>query len=294
MPERRDLSFASGDGRCAGWFYSAEDAAESAPCVVMAHGFGAQKEGRLDAFARRFAEAGMPVLVFDYRHFGESTGEPRQLIDIGRQHADWQSAVAHARALEAVDPERIALWGSSFSGGHVIWIAARDERIATVVSQVPHTSGPATLKEAGPVRLARMTIAGFRDQVGSLFGRVHRMPIVGAPGTLAAMTNDDADTAYRGMYPDGFEFRNSIPARIMLRFGSYSPGREAKRVRCPMLVIVGDADRITPPAPAREAAEQAPRGELLSFGGRHFDIYRGPDFEWAVGREAEFLRRALA
>ncbi len=294
MPNRLDISFPSGGGRCSGWLYPPPEGGERVPCVVMAHGFGACKEGRLDAFAERFAAAGMAALVFDYRHFGTSTGEPRQLIDIGRQHEDWQSAVAHARTLESVDPDRIALWGSSFSGGHVIWVAAHDDCVAAVVSQVPNSSGPATLKEAGPVRVSLLALAGIRDQVGSLFGRGHRMPIVGPPGTLAAMTSDDADAAYPAMYPEGFDFRNSTPARIMLRFGSYSPGREAKRVRCPLLVIVGDADTITPPAPARKASEQAPRGELLSFPGRHFDIYRGPDFEWTVSKEAEFLQRTLA
>lgn len=118
----------------------------------MAHGFGALKEGRLDAFAERFAAAGMAALVFDYRHFGTSTGEPRGLMHMDRQHDDWQAAVAHARTLERVDPERIALWGSSNSGGHVIWVAARDPRIAAVVSQVPHTDGLATMGAAGPRR----------------------------------------------------------------------------------------------------------------------------------------------
>jgi uncharacterized protein len=293
VPRREDIEFESGAGRCCGWLYPVE-ADEPAPCVVIAHGFGACKEARLDAFAERFVPAGFAALVFDYRHFGASTGTPRQLIDIRSQHEDWQAAVAHARGLEGVDPGRIALWGSSFSGGHVIWVAARDGRIAAVVSQVPHTSGPATLREAGPLPLARMILAGLRDGIGGWFGRVHRMPIVGPPGTLAAMTGDDAATAYPGMYPEGFEFDNSIPARIMLRFGSYSPGREAGRVRCPMLVIVGDSDTITPPGPARKAAAEAPRGELLCFPGRHFDIYRGPDFEWAVERELTFLVRTLA
>ena len=95
-----------------------------APCIVLAHGFGALKEGRLDAYAERFAAAGYAALVFDYRHFGESEGEPRQLLDVRRQHEDWHAAVAFARGADGVDPERVALWGSSFSGGHVIHVAA--------------------------------------------------------------------------------------------------------------------------------------------------------------------------
>ena len=98
--------------------------------MVLAHGFGGVKEARLDAYAERFAAAGYAALVFDYRHFGDSGGEPRLLIDIGRQQADWRAAIAFARALEGVDGERIALWGTSFSGGHVIELAA-DGRTTT-------------------------------------------------------------------------------------------------------------------------------------------------------------------
>ncbi len=73
------------------------------PCVVMAHGFGGTRTARLDAFAERFAAAGLAAVVFDYRYFGDSTGEPRQLIDIKRQIDDWRAAVAFTRTLPEVD-----------------------------------------------------------------------------------------------------------------------------------------------------------------------------------------------
>ena len=74
------------------------------------------REQRLDAFAERFAAAGLAALVFDYRHFGASEGEPRQLLDVKRQLTDWRSAVAYARGLAGVDGDRVAVWGTSFSG----------------------------------------------------------------------------------------------------------------------------------------------------------------------------------
>jgi pimeloyl-ACP methyl ester carboxylesterase len=260
----------------------------------MAHGFAAQKEGRLDAFAERFAAAGFAVLVFDYRHFGLSSGEPRRLVDVGRQHEDWRAAVEHARGLEGIDPERIALWGTSYSGGHVLWLAARDPRIAAVVAQSPHTSGPATMGSIEPRRLLWMGAAGLRDQLRAVLGRPpHYVPIVGPPGSYAGMTTDDAARGYPALYPPGFDFRNEFGARALNRVGTYSPGRGAPRIACPLLVIVADRDRITPAKPARRAARRAPRGELESFPGTHFEIYHGERFEWAVARETEFLRAAL-
>ena len=86
---------------------------------------------------------GWPALVFDYRHFGDSDGQPRQLLDIGRQLDDWRAAIAFARSLEELDGDRIGLWGTSFSGAHAVAVAEEDERLRAVVSQVPFTDGRA-------------------------------------------------------------------------------------------------------------------------------------------------------
>ena len=78
MSEREDLTFPSGEDTCAAWLYRPDGAEGPVPCIVMAHGFTATREDRLPAYAERFAAAGMAVLLFDYRHFGDSTGEPRR------------------------------------------------------------------------------------------------------------------------------------------------------------------------------------------------------------------------
>ena len=116
LAARRELYFASGTDRCHAWLYEPKAAdAGPPPVIVMAHGLGAIKALRLSAFAEHFQAAGYACLVFDYRHFGDSEGEPRQLLDIGRQQDDYRAAVAYARGRGEIDPARIALWGSSFS-----------------------------------------------------------------------------------------------------------------------------------------------------------------------------------
>src|SRR5256885_7139289 len=117
---RVDVVFKSGGLNCASWLYRPEGDGPH-PCVILAHGFGGIREMRLDAYASCFAQAGLAALVFDYRHFGASEGEPRHLLDPtlrgafgasgvpGRQLEDWAAAIAYARTLEGVDPERIAL-----------------------------------------------------------------------------------------------------------------------------------------------------------------------------------------
>src|SRR4051795_2817325 len=121
---REDVTFDSGGLRCAAWVYRPEEGGERA-AVVLGHGLGAVRARGLDGYGRRFAQAGFVAIAFDYRHFGDSEGEPRALIDIGRQLEDWAAAIAFARALEGVDATRVAVWGTSFGGGHAIATAAR-------------------------------------------------------------------------------------------------------------------------------------------------------------------------
>jgi uncharacterized protein len=290
--QREDVRFRSGSEACACWLYRPAGAAGAVPCIVLAHGFGALKEGRLDAYAERFAGAGYAALVFDYRHFGESGGEPRQLVHTARQHEDWQAAIAFARGLDGIDSDRVVAWGTSNSGGHVIHVAARDERLAAAVSQVPHTSGTATVRQLGLRRGLGLTWLGLVDAARAAAGRPPRyMPTVGPPGSLAAMTADDAATGYAAMYPEGFQWRNEVAARIMLTYALYSPGRDAGRVACPILFCVGTEDHITPTEPALKAARAAPRGELVTYTLSHFEIYRGEAFERAVADQLEFLGR---
>src|ERR1700733_5677776 len=123
MAQREEIKFISGSDRISAWLYRPEgpdspDLEGPAPLLVMAHGLGAVRTMRLDAYAERFSEAGYACLVFDYRNFGDSEGAPRQLLDIRMQLQDWTVAVAYARTLPGIDPDRIGLWGTSFSGGH--------------------------------------------------------------------------------------------------------------------------------------------------------------------------------
>jgi fermentation-respiration switch protein FrsA (DUF1100 family) len=294
--EREDVRFRSGDAECAGWLYRPHDGAGDGDvsCVVLAHGFGGVKEARLDAYAERFAAAGHAALVFDYRCHGDSGGEPRLLIDVARQHEDWRAAIAHARSLDAVDPERIAAWGTSFSGGHVIELAAAGQPLAAVIAQSPFTDGPATLRAAGLADVIRMSRAGLADFAGGLFGDPPRLiPVVAAPGHLGAMNSPDAVPGYLALFPPGYAWPNRFIPRAVLNLPGYRPVRKAAAVRIPLLVQVMTGDAITPPAPARRVAARAPRGELVEYPGGHFDVYVGEPFERAVTDQIAFLERHL-
>ncbi|MEV5835492.1 alpha/beta fold hydrolase [Nocardia sp. NPDC052112] len=142
MEQRTDIRIPVEGEELHAWWYPPHDVNGPAPCVVLAHGFGGIKQMRLWAYAEQFSEAGFGALVFDYRHFGESTGQPRNLLDLGKQFSDWNAAITAARARPDVDPDRVAVWGSSMSGGMVMMVAARDARIAAGRREIdPHYVG---------------------------------------------------------------------------------------------------------------------------------------------------------
>ena len=291
--QRLDVGFPSGEERCAAWLYLPDGDAR-VPGVVLAHGWTGVRGQRLDAYAERFAGAGLAALAFDYRHFGASSGEPRQLLDIKRQLADWAAAIAFVRSRAEIDPGRVAVWGTSFSGGHVIETAARDRQIAAVVAQVPFTDGLRNLPSLGVALTVRLIAAGLHDQLGAAFGRPpHMVASVGPPGSVAVMTTPDAEPGFRAIDPPGSSWRNQAAARIALRVGGYRPGRHAGQIAAPILFAIAQDDAITPPALARAAAARAPHAEVRSYPGGHFDFYLGAAFERAVADQAEFLARHL-
>jgi dienelactone hydrolase len=290
-PDRIDVTFASQGLQCSAWLYRPGGVAEP-PVIVMAHGLGGTREMRLDAFAERFQAAGYAALVFDYRHFGESEGEPRRVVDIRKQRADWRAAIAHVRSRQDVDPGRVILWGSSLSGGHVIATAAQDPGISAAMAQGPFTSGISSSLAMHPLSALKVGPRAMADQVGSYLGRgpVY-IPAIGKPGELGLLTSPDSVPGVMALVPEGSTFDNRLSARFGSQILFDHPGRQAKKVRCPLLVAVCDKDTVCPPGPTRRYAAQAPRGEVRDYPFGHFDIYVGEAFETAVADQLEFLAR---
>lgn len=293
------VEFESGGVRCSAIHRAGEGDAfagtDGRACVVLAHGFGGTVDSGLEPYIDRFATAGLDALAFDYRHFGRSDGEPRQLLSIGRQLEDYAAAIGFARSLDGVDPNRIVVWGSSFSGGHVIPVAATDGRVAAAIAQVPLMDGLAGLvnmaRYAGAGQLARLTLAGLRDLAASARGRGPVMlPVVGPPGSVAAMSAPDSEPGYRAIA--GPSWGNGVAARVALTTSSYRPGLQADRLPCPILIQIADRDTVAPPKAARDAAWRATgRAEVRTYPIGHFDIYAGAPFERAIADQLHFLRR---
>ena len=291
--EREKVRFVSGGAECAAWHYPGTNGG----CVIMAGGLAVTKEPGTDLFAKRFNDAGFSVLAFDYRRTGESGGQPRQVLPIKDQLADWQAAIDYAPTLPGVHPSKLAIWGFSSSGGNVFRVAARNPQLAAAIAQSPNADGMAAARNMSryqkPFALLRFTGRGVLDALGGLLGRGPLLvPLVGEPGTVAVLTTPDAIDGGRaldwgGKYP---RWQQAVAARSALSMVFYRPGRGAARVRCPLLVLVCDHDRSALAEPAAAAANHAPRGELVRIPGGHYEPFLG-GHERAVDAELSFLRR---
>lgn len=293
-PERRDVVFASGGEQCAAWLYLPASLSGPAPAVVLAPGLAGVRHARVDDFAADFARAGLVALVFDYRGFGDSAGRPRQVMTVRGQLADWRGAVAAVRQMPEIDPGRVALWGGSITGGHVLRVAADDPDVAAVVSHVPLVDGldSALAVRPFPRQQLRLLRAAGADLLRGLVGREPAyLPAVGPPGSLAVLTSPDAEPDYRAILPQGWDER--IAARAALALLTYRPGRSAARIACPLLVTLGSHDAITPPRRAARLAARAPAAEVRWYPVRHFESFAGPASEEILRDARAFLVRHL-
>lgn len=283
--KRQDLSFASAGDLCAAWLYPAAGNAVAAPIVVMAHGLSGTRRDRLGPFAERFAAAGAAALVFDHRGFGDSGGEP-DLFGPARQLEDWRAAIAHARALPGIDPDRVATFGSSMGGGNALAAAAGDPRVAAAISQVPFLDILRQSHRSSPGITTRMLLAAVLGRPLPAVGQPHEAAFINAPG---------AEDGWRRVVAGGEEsrWRDRVSSRWLLG-RPFRPARHAATLHCPWLVCVGEADRVAKPGPAIAAARRAPFGELRTYPDvDHFDIYDGPEHEAVVADQLAFLRRHL-
>ncbi len=285
--------FSSQGVRCSGDLYL-PDGVERPPVLIMAHSFAAERTFRLPAYAARFVERRLAVYLFDYRCFGDSDGRPRNYVNPWRHLQDWQAALAHVRARPEVDAGRLALWGTSLSGGHALVTAARDRDVAALVLQVPWVDSLTTMAMLGTRYVLRAMVQGLRDLARAVTGGPpHYVKVIGRPDEFAAMNTPESWPGYSSLIPEGSSWRNGCPARGLLALVPYRPIMVAGQVGCPAQVMYGAQDSLISPASVERAASRMRGATLMRFPFGHFDIYYGQAFETAVTMQAEFLVKRL-
>ena len=283
---------AGGDDQLDAWAYM-PDRPSPVPVVVMAHGIGGIKAGGLAPFAQRFADSGFAAVAFDYRHWGDSTGEPRQFLSVRRQLQDYRSALAWVRSQAEFDAGQVFVWGTSFAGMHIVELAAGEPSLAGAIAQCPLVDGFAGLTNIPAARGLRLTAHALADLAGSVFDRRPRyLPISVLPGQLGVIATDDAMVGMARLDPGDGSWSNEITARSLLDVTVHRPVKRARNARCPLLMVVAEHDTMAPTRPALTVAARAPRGELYRSRGGHYDVYAGGlDHENVLRVETSFLHR---
>ncbi|MEY2862718.1 MAG: hypothetical protein RLY58_425 [Pseudomonadota bacterium] len=264
------------------------------PVIIMAHGFAAERKFGLPAFAEAFATAGYAVVLFDYRGFGGSTGKPRELVSPSHHLEDWRAVLNQVKKRKDIDVKKIVLWGTSFSGGHVLVTAAREKGIRAVMAQVPHVDGLASALLYPKHLLPQAMLLAAKDLAGSKLGRAPiRVPVVGTSG-VRCLAAPDCYSGFMGMIQAGSTWAGLVPARILITTSQYRPIKETGKIKCPALVIAAVEDSLIPIEATRIAAHKIKQVQYVEWPMGHFDPYHGAWFNENIKTQLAFLKTQLA
>ncbi|KYH24098.1 alpha/beta hydrolase family protein [Halalkalicoccus paucihalophilus] len=297
------VEFMSEGTRCAASLYRPDDLATTntrdPPIVVMANGFGLPRQAGLPAFAERFAEHGLAVLLFDYRSLGESGGEPRNVALPFGQITDWKSAIEYARTIDGIDGDRLGVYGFSLGGGGAFITAARED-VDAYVGRTPILDGRRTLihfiRAMGPIYGLRVTAAGLRDIGRKYTGREpYYIPIWGDyPDELPALATPGSKEGHESVAGEDANNQevNRCAARAFVTFGLYRPIKSVHRIECPTLIIEAADDTIAPKNAIDATVSRLSDVRYITIETDHFGAF-SELFDEVSEQEVEFLERHL-
>lgn len=255
--------------------------------VIMAHGLGGIKELWIDKFANFFAEKGYQCLLFDYRNHGASGGNKRQLINAKDQLADWNNAIDFAK--RKLKTDNIILFGSSFSGGHVIKLLSERKDVTAAISQCPYTDTLATIKALPARKILKFFFPVLLDLLSCLTGyHPYMIKTIGKDEKNSLIAVPDY-SEYLERLPQNLDVPNLIPARTVFQFLKYSPGKYFKKINKPILVVPCLKDSLTPAYKTIKLAKQCKTAVVKGINCNHFDIYFNGFFDEACEYYLEFL-----
>ncbi|MGQ9844276.1 MAG: alpha/beta hydrolase [Spirochaetota bacterium] len=264
------------------------------PVVVMAHGFGARMAWGLHPFADAFAQMGFAILMFDYRGFGKSQGSIPRLVYHKNHIQDYLAAISFVKTLPNIEPSKIILWGTSYSGGHVLSVASNDTTIAGVIAQVPFIDGLATAFNLPVKNIVQGMYFGLRDMIHILLHKKpYSIPIVSTPDTFAAMNTPESYEGYLKLVPpeDRNEAENNCPARICLTLPLNRPIVKVASINCPVCIIAAEYDSLIPLKAVKKAASKITHADFNTLPCGHFDPYTGNMFEKSIAIQKRFLQQ---
>jgi dienelactone hydrolase len=285
------VKFLSDGTSCTGYLYLPEST--KSPCVILCAGFGGtQDTPSLISTSEALASEGIAAFTFDYRSFGESGGEPRQVMEIDRELQDILAAVEMVKARKEVDSTRLGLWGSSLGGGHVITTAAKLKDIKAVVAQIPYNGFPKKAEGRSFWQSMRLLRAMYKDKRNREKGRPPvYIAAVGQLGELAVMTSNEAATTIAGM--QSATWRNEIAPGGVFGMAKYKPGDYASQIKAHVLVCYGERDKEAQVPQTLELIKNLTHVEVKAYPVAHFDFYKPEIREGIIAEQLQFYKKYL-
>jgi uncharacterized protein len=298
----REVEFPSEGAKLRGLVFLPRERRGKPALVIMAHGTSATITMVANSYADVFCRAGLAVLLYDHRNFGRSEGEPRQEINPWIQCRGYRDAVKFAEGLDEVDPERIALWGDSYTGGQVIVVGAIEQRVKVIVAQCPvFGAEPPAIEPSSANFTLIKEILSRGDVRGSPETTMGPMPVVsfdqaGTPSLLKPIQAFRWFIDYGGRA--GTRWINSATRVLPATPATYHPMLCAPFVKVPTLLMVAPEDEMVHAnyTVARQAYELIPGPkQWYDIGGGHFGLLYYPSnlFDEASRVQTEFLKRWL-
>ena len=295
---RKEITFTSKGLHCRGWLYVPDDLAEGqkAPTIVMAHGFSCVKEMMLPDFAERFAAAGFVTLAFDFRYFGDSEGEPRSQLFPLHQVEDVRNAISWVSGQPEVDPQRVGLWGTSYGGGIVVYVATFDKRVKAVVAQVPSAISLESRRARDPEGWDARDGFFLRDRIERYkTGAVNYMKVVAPEGEPCVFPGEESYEAFIGSTESSPNWRNQVTIESLEKTREFDPVSMVHWVApTALLLIPAEKDSLIPVDAVTETYKRARKPKALSvlpIG--HFEIYAEPWLSKASGAAIDWFDKYL-
>ena len=276
---KRPVTFYSEGVKLVGDVYAPDDLrpGERRAGIVLCHGYTGVKDLYLPDNARVLNDAGYVVMAFDYKGWGDSEGPRSRLAPWGRV-ADVQAALTYLGALPEVDPGRLGIYGTSYGGATVVWVAAIDPRVRCTVSVVGIGHGRRWMRSVRRpdewfdllARAEADRVTRARDGQSELVERSEILLPDRQSAELAAAARRNNPAAV-----------NRIPLEYVDDTLAFNPEWVVDRIAPrPVLFITTDDDRLVPPEESESLYARAgePKKLVVLRGYGHYEVYTEPAF----------------
>ncbi|KAI0784530.1 alpha/beta-hydrolase [Abortiporus biennis] len=274
--------------------YIPDNSRKSHPVIVMAHGWSANKSMGLEPYAEAFSSLGYACVLFDYRRWGTSDGTPRHCVYVSEQLDDYRTVIKYCRQQAEFDPQRVILWGSSFSGGHITTLLSEhDLNISAGIAQCPWLGhGVSPPLNFTTFKLILWAIVDLLKQAIGLSPLY--IEAAGDPSDVASLNASGTRDGMMSLVKDTSDYPNAVSASSIFEFSSCKPYLTAGKIACPFLIIALEEDNLCYISAAQKVKRICSSAEVTILHGGHFEVYPGNRLHDAsLQAQIEFLQRVV-